>query len=93
MGAHESITVVPSGGEFGVTESDAECLKKLVLWNGPETVNLIDSKLFLEKCFPGIGQEIGIPENLPPFECYLLGCELFSEILKPEDRESNEADV
>ena len=74
----------------GLTNEETECLKKLVLWDTSNLVELVDCKRLLEQSLPGICQQVGFLEDSPSFERYLLCAEMFSEIFKPEDCERDE---
>ena len=90
MGATESIETMRDAGEFALSEQEADFFEKFVLWHGAHDFEGIDCKKVIERRFPGVLHEIGVPDDLPEFECYLLGAEMFSQVLESENREHDE---
>ena len=75
----------------GLTDEQAECLKKLVLWDTSNVVELFDCERLLKKRLPFIGHQIGTLEDMPPFERYFLCSEILSKVLEADDGEINES--
>ena len=73
-----------------LTQEQYECLKKLALFDTADFFDTFGCERMIEQLFPGIWQEVGVMEHLPPLERYLLCNEIFFEILKSEDGEKDE---
>ena len=75
------------------TDEQTECLKKLVLWDTANVVELFDCECLLKEFLPSIGHQIRIPKDMPPFERYLFCSEILSKVLEAEDGKINESVV
>ena len=64
----------------GLTDEQADLLKKLVLWDVPDHVDLLVCERVLEQGFPGVTHKVGIVEGMPPFERYLRCSKFLTEI-------------
>lgn len=86
----KSIEITSVLGQLPLSMQEADPLEKLLLWHGAQGAQVFDCKKVLERSFPGISHDLGMLENLPPFECYFLGSELLLQVSEAADREHDE---